>query len=104
MASCDSCDSCSSGARRTVLGCRYPRLWAAGGLPEAAQQLVPVRTGGLLVLAKHLILYHTQVCSQVAMNSSVLCAWRARPRETPAGPVCTSGLLVLAKHHVLYCA
>ena len=40
---------------------RYPRLWAADRLPSDALQLVPVRSGGALVLCQHLVLFYTQV-------------------------------------------
>ena len=53
---------------------RYPRLWSVGSLPEASTQLVPVRTGGVLVLAKHLILYHTQACPALSLQFPCACA------------------------------
>ncbi|KAK9800221.1 hypothetical protein WJX73_000021 [Symbiochloris irregularis] len=42
---------------------RYPRLWAVDKLPADAMQLVPVRSGGALVLCQHLILFYTQGAS-----------------------------------------
>ena len=56
---------------------RYPRLWSVGSLPEASTKLVPVRTGGVLVLARHLILYHTQACPSVQeMRGDSRHAWQ----------------------------
>ena len=40
---------------------RYPRLWSAEKLPSDATTLVPVRSGGTLVLCQHLVLFYTQV-------------------------------------------
>lgn len=40
---------------------RHPRIWAAQNLPWDAQRLIPVPTGGALVLCTHMVLFFAQV-------------------------------------------
>lgn len=69
---------------------RYPRLWSADRLPSDAMQLMPVRSGGTLVLCQHLVLFYTQVhtpslCQPVSGSAGtrrVLCAHAVPERST----------------------
>ncbi len=66
MFSCAQKDTCCLTALSLNLSMkRHPRIWAAQHLPYDAHRVIPVPSGGALVLCTHMVLFFTQASQQV---------------------------------------
>lgn len=55
---------------------RVSEIWEAGELPSDAFRLLPVASGGALILCRHLIIFQAQVrdCTQARFNGLATCS------------------------------